>query len=260
MTTDSRQPAVAPDAHTRPDPLANDASPTSQEDGPVAVIELFTSEGCSSCPPADELLSDIVHEATVGILPLFALAFHVDYWDFQGWPDRFASAEHSARQRSYAAALGTGTLYTPQMIVNGAVELVGSRRSTAWSEITAALGRTTETAMSLAVARPAPRESEVVVTYDVKAPPDGGVINVAVVERGLVVDVQRGENAGRTLHHDNVVRAFRSLPLEAGTGRTQLRLPPALDPARSSVIAYVQLANTGPIVTAAGVEVAPAAS
>jgi hypothetical protein len=93
---------------------------------PFAVVELFTSEGCSSCPPADRLLARIADEAAHSGQPVYALAFHVGYWDRLEWSDRFADPAFSRRQERYAAALGMPAVYTPEMIVNGRASFVGS--------------------------------------------------------------------------------------------------------------------------------------
>ena len=102
-------------------PLNSDAR---AGDRPVVVAELFTSQGCSSCPPAEAYLNDLADRADV-----IALEFHVDYWDYLGWKDPFASKAHARRQRAYAAALGSRQVYTPQAVIQGAVGLVGSQRS-----------------------------------------------------------------------------------------------------------------------------------
>jgi hypothetical protein len=105
----------------------------------VAVVELFTSEGCSSCPPADDILVDIAREARQSKRAIYPLAFHVDYWDQLGWKDPFGSAAYSRRQDDYVAAFGGEGPYTPQMVVNGRVGFVGSRREQAQREIARAL-------------------------------------------------------------------------------------------------------------------------
>src|SRR5436190_6281924 len=105
------------------------AAPLAQRLGPApVVVELFTSQGCSSCPPADALLSDIVHDESLRgrVIPL---AFHVDYWDRLGWRDPFSSAEWSRRQYFYVRALNVNSAYTPQIVVNGAKQFVGSNRA-----------------------------------------------------------------------------------------------------------------------------------
>jgi hypothetical protein len=118
-------------AGSTPVPEARADEPVAQAGG-VAVVELFTSEGCSSCPPADAVLADI---AATGGPTTYALAYHVDYWDDLGWPDRFASPESAARQQTYARALGTRGLYTPQMVVGGTEQFTGSDRARATAAI-----------------------------------------------------------------------------------------------------------------------------
>jgi hypothetical protein len=254
--------------HDDVSPVATEASPNATvpiaqqgrqgtRGGPVAVVELFTSEGCSSCPPADELLSDLVHEAQDRGLPVFALGFHVDYWDFQGWPDRFATSDNTARQSQYGGRLGTSSLYTPQMLVNGVVEFIGSHRSQAWKEITAALAQPSATSVRLTVDRPADGPDALRVSFEVDTAPDGAVVNVAVVESGISVEVRAGENAGRTLRHDNAVRTFTTAPLTDDQGEVEIGLPPDIDTTTSSVVVYVQVCSTGRIVAAAA-EVVPA--
>lgn len=114
-------------------------SDTDAAEDAFAVVELFTSEGCSSCPPADRLLGDFVDDARNNDKRIFALAFHVDYWNYLGWEDIYASSEFSDRQRTYAEALKTNRIYTPQMIVNGNDEFVGSNRNRAKKSIRSAL-------------------------------------------------------------------------------------------------------------------------
>jgi hypothetical protein len=118
---------------------ASSAPPPGPASHGVAVIELFTSEGCSSCPPADALLERFVGDAQRSGQPVYGLSFHVDYWDHLGWKDRYSSAAYSQRQSRYARRLGLGSLYTPQMIVNGTREFVGSNRAAADAAIREAL-------------------------------------------------------------------------------------------------------------------------
>ena len=108
-------------------------SPTEAAEGRPAVVELFTSQGCSSCPPADQLLAELAQRGD-----LIALGFHIDYWDGLGWKDPLSTSEGTARQRSYARLLSSGQIYTPQMIIEGTHEIVGSRRE----EVLAALHET----------------------------------------------------------------------------------------------------------------------
>lgn len=203
---------------------------------PVAVVELFTSEGCSSCPPADANLAKIAAEDGV-----FALSFHVDYWNDLGWVDPYSSPEHSRRQQRYSRVL-SGRVYTPQMVVNGRDEVVGSRSRKVRAALRDALEAPSSVALSL-TARVAPRD--VVVEYVARGATPGAVLNLAVVQSADGVDVQRGENAGRLLSHANVVRAFETVQLDrAPSGRAVLLLPEGVDGAAARVIGFVQDAST----------------
>ncbi|MGW5560743.1 DUF1223 domain-containing protein [Micromonospora sp. NPDC003944] len=225
-------------------------------DGGFAVVEMFTSQGCNSCPPAEELLSEIERDARERGQNVFALGFHVDYWDDLGWPDQFADAAYTARQETYARALGTRGLYTPQMVVNGTVEFVGSDRRRAAGAIMSAMASTATTPLALSIADLA--DDRVMVDYRTEQPPPGSVVHVAVVERDLTSEIARGENAGRTLRQDNVVRAFRSVALAAERGQVELATPPGLDPGRASVVGYVQENGDRAIVGATAVELSSA--
>jgi hypothetical protein len=208
----------------------------------VAVVELFTSEGCSSCPPADGVLAELSRQGTDGSLPVFAIAFHVDYWDDLGWRDRFASPQLTARQYAYRRAFGARGMYTPQMIVDGREQFVGSDRDRAMGSVDEALARPAAATVSLhARARGA---DAVVVDYDVAGAPAGAVLTIVAVDRSATVSVGAGENAGRTLHHTDVARALATLPLTLHSGTQVLYVPSGA--ARDAVIAFVQLPGDGP--------------
>lgn len=228
--------------------------------GGFAVVEMFTSQGCNSCPPAEDVLSEIDRDARDRGEPVYALGFHVDYWDHLGWADPFGAEAHTLRQEAYARALGSRGLYTPQMIVNGVVEFVGSDRRQASSAISSALSEaadTTPLALSLQDAPEGTSDGRrVVVEYQAGRLPQPAAFNVAVVERGLENEVPRGENAGRRLRQDGVVRAFTSIPMNVERGRVDLEMPPTLDPRKASVVGYVQNDGDKAIVGAASVDVA----
>ncbi|MDG4839211.1 DUF1223 domain-containing protein [Micromonospora sp. WMMD967] len=225
-------------------------------DGGFAVVEMFTSQGCNSCPPAEELLTEIERDARERGQAVFGLGFHVDYWDDLGWPDQFADAAYTARQEAYARALRTRGLYTPQMVVNGTVEFVGSDRRQASGAIASALASPAATALTVSVVEWDGQRA--VLDYQAERPPANTVVNVAIVQRGLDSEIARGENAGRTLRQDNVVRAFGSASLGAERGRLDLVTPPDLDPRSAAVVAYVQENGNGAIVGATRVELSTA--
>lgn len=169
------------------------------------IVELFTSQGCSSCPPADRLLSRLAELAGPGVEPL-TLAFHVDYWDRLGWRDPFSAPEWSARQSRYAQAFGSNRVYTPQLIVDGRLETVGSdEREVRRLLAEAARGARGEIALA---ARIGPET----LTIDASAQLAVGLAEgpcelvVAVVESGLITEVKSGENEDRRLANDSVVR------------------------------------------------------
>jgi hypothetical protein len=223
-----------------------------------AVVELFTSEGCSSCPPADRLLSELSEEADHSGQPVYLLSFHVDYWNYLGWADPFSREEFSKRQEKYARALG-GRVYTPQMIVNGADEFVGSEARTARRRLDDALqpdrkGKRDQGVMVSLEPKSGPDERSLDVTYKVSGHAAGTLLNLAVVEKGLSVPVRNGENGGRTLRHDNVVRAFATVRLDArGEGHSLIRIPAAVKTGAASLIAYAQDAESLRILGAAKV-------
>ncbi len=219
-----------------------DEAPRAEKTG-VAVVELFTSEGCSSCPPADAVLADVARAARDSGQPVYALGFHVDYWDSLGWPDRFASADYTERQRAYGQAFGASGIYTPQMIVDGREQFVGSDRERAAASIARALGRPATAHVSLRVRSSGP--DTLGVDYQVTGAPAGARLNIAVVERAASVVIKAGENAGKTLHHSDLARAFSVERLTAPSGTAILNLPPDLPREESDVIAYVQGAPAG---------------
>lgn len=219
-----------------------------------AVVELFTSEGCSSCPPADRLLGEIIKESRIKNQPIYGLAFHVDYWDYIGWQDPYASSEFSDRQRRYAQAFGSSRIYTPQMVVNGRKEFVGSNARKASSAIESALERPPVVTMKIALSDVRTNDNSVSFAYEIPPAPEDAVINFAVVERHLAQDVRRGENRGRTLQHENVVRAFRTVAAGKLSDTLSLDLPAGVQLENSSLIAYVQHNRTMEVLGAIGVD------
>lgn len=206
----------------------------SQDAKPVVVVELFTSEGCSSCPPADRLLSSIVQADTD--VEILGLSFHVDYWDYIGWKDPYASEIYTLRQRAYARKFRLNTIYTPQMIVNGKHEFVGSSRSE-WNR---ALALESRDVPSLDLDVSIISKTTDKLTFTVKSKPTDAQINVAIVEKNLSQDVKRGENRGRKLSHDNVVRSFDTRSFDGQQNTFKLRLPADLKLENASLIIYSQ--------------------
>ena len=187
--------------------LALAAAPAAAETpaaAPFAVVELFTSEGCSSCPPADHLLSEIARDAAREGRHVLALEFHVDYWNSAAWMDRWSDAAHSERQRRYASSLGS-EVYTPQAVVNGRFACVGSDAARLRQAIATELNRPARAVITI---EPATESGHPAIRYHVTGAQSEAWMCAALTESGLTSRVLGGENAGRVLTHDGVVREF----------------------------------------------------
>ena len=213
--------------------------------GTPVVVELFTSQGCSSCPPADELLGELAQQP--GIL---ALEMHIDYWDYIGWKDPYADPKITDRQRGYARDLGLRYVYTPQMVVDGRTDVVGSRRRSVFSAIEDAALRVKPVQVSLE------NVDGGRVTVDEGTAPHGGATVWLVTYDGFIdTEVSRGENAGRSLQNYNVVREMRSLGTWEGDKMVfDVDLAKAIADGRSGCAIIVQQGRTGPILGAAMLE------
>jgi hypothetical protein len=178
------------------------------------VVELFTSEGCSSCPPADDLLRRLEQTQPVAGVEVIALEQHVDYWNRLGWTDPFSAPEFSARQGDYASYFNNVSVYTPQMIVDGQTEFPGNNQTKARNAIIAAAQKP-KAVISLAHAGAAKPEGIPLSVRVEKLPTlaagDTVEVLLAITEDALRTDVPLGENAGHTLAHAAVVRELSSL-------------------------------------------------
>ena len=226
------------------------SQPASAENRGIAVVELFTSQGCSSCPPADQTLQAIAEVASKSQLPVYVLSFHVDYWNRLGWTDPYSDAAYSQRQRAYAAAAGSDGVYTPQMIVNGSTEFNGSDRKKANKAITSSLSRPSLVNVKVAVQRDQAQHS-LRIQYELSGNTRGGVLNLAAVQTPKPNAVPRGENSGRDLSHVNVVRAFETIKPQQRAGTAEIVVPSDVDLSNLSLIAYVQNPETSAILGAA---------
>ncbi len=175
--------------------LLSTAGPLAAADR-LSVIELFTSQGCSSCPPADKLLGELADRKDV-----LALSLPVDYWDYIGWKDTLAEPAFSARQRAYAHARGDRAVYTPQAVVNGLVHRVGSDRSAIDQAI-----RQTDAARPSVEIEAAMKGDRIVARVGAGEPHGAASVLLVVFDPTKTVAIKRGENAGRTITYHNVVR------------------------------------------------------
>ena len=180
---------------------------------PRAVVELFTSQGCSSCPPADRLMGQLSRDPS-----LVALSLPVDYWDYIGWKDTLALHGHTTRQRAYAAAHGVGQIYTPQAMINGIEDALGSNRRAIESAIAQTRRSAGPLALPVSVA-----VSGGEISVKVPSASDGhrsGVVWLCPVTSKVSVKIGRGENRGHTITYYNVVRRWVKLGEWNGTAQT----------------------------------------
>jgi hypothetical protein len=173
------------------------------------IVELFTSEGCSSCPPAEELLAQLGKSQPVSGAEIIPIELHVDYWNELGWADPFSSSRFSERQNTYAGALGNSRIYTPQMVVDGIAEFVGNNSTRAYDAIRRAAQAPKVVVQIMRSQQDATKRS---VSLSIQIQGLGSVVRetaevfLAITEDGLSSKVLRGENAGRKLSHTGVVR------------------------------------------------------
>ena len=215
------------------------AEPLAQRLGPApVVVELFTSQGCSSCPPADHIVSEIAHDQSLmgRVIPL---TFHVDYWDRLGWRDPFSAETFTRRQGAYAHAFKLESLYTPQMVVDGRRQFVGSNRTAAADAIRDALARPPGAELSVSTRAAG---TSIDATVHVHGATPDAVLFVAWTDAERTSAPDRGENGGAHLRHVDVVRALERVELHGGRydGVVHLARPEAV---AGSVVAWVQRAG-----------------
>ncbi len=177
------------------------------------IVELFTSEGCSSCPPADALLARLTRTQPVAGAEIIPIKLHVDYWNRLGWTDPFSSAAYSQRQARYAETFDNGSVYTPQMIVDGREEFVGSSETKALRAIAGA-ARAAKPALEIRVDTGAGKTVAIQARLPMlsgRTPGEAADVFLAITEDNLHSDVKNGENAGRSFDHAAVVRLLRPL-------------------------------------------------
>lgn len=198
-----------------------------------AILELFTSEGCSSCPPADRLLPQLA-ASNSNIIPL---SFHVDYWDRLGWRDPFSNSKFTDRQRLYASQFHLESIYTPQLIINGEYELVGSNRVTANTDINKALNK--KPAVQITIDEVKREKDKLLVSCSLQGDLQQTEFQAALVQKHAEIKVNAGENSGAKLSHTNVVRSF--LQERASEKMTlKLDIPKDLTDDNRQLILYTQ--------------------
>lgn len=226
--------------------LSASAQTTKQPVEPASsvLLELFTSEGCSSCPPADALLSNWAAQGSVSGVPVICLGFHVDYWNDLGWKDAWSSSTFTDRQSTYNRALHSASNYTPQLVVDGAAHVVGSRDQEAQQLVKAAAAGPHA---SLTLSQ-LPTATDPQAEVAIGALPGTGAQQQATLYAADVIDrtgsdVKRGENSGRKLQHSNVVAELSpvaTVTLTSAATRVKIPLPKSVAAANHHLVLFLQ--------------------
>ena len=200
---------------------------------PIAVLELFTSEGCSSCPPADRLLAQLMKTDS----NIYVLAFHVDYWDRLGWKDQFSSGEFTERQKKYGTQFRLESIYTPQLVINGRYEMVGSNRADVQNAIQKVLKESPPVSIKIGDVKTG--DHKIYLSYSLDGNWQHANLLAVLVQKQAVVNIKAGENEGAQLSHTNVVRFIKKLPATQ-SGEIDLTIPDGLDDNNCQVILFTQ--------------------
>jgi hypothetical protein len=207
----------------------------------LVLVELFTSQGCSSCPPADQVLKKLDEEAQMGTLPVVVLSYHVDYWNRLGWKDPYSSAEFSQRQRSYASKINDQGVYTPQVVIQGQDGLVGSREREVRSAISTASRQENKVNITATLVESG---EETILNYEWGGKTADAVLHIALAEKELENAVPRGENRGRQLSHTNVVRHLITIDRPAVSDNLTIQREVFSEPENGKVVLFAQDRNT----------------
>ena len=211
----------------------------------IVVMELFTSQGCSSCPPADHILGKYAMKNETWIIPL---AFHVDYWNRLGWVDSFSSDKYTQRQHDYADKLGLSSVYTPQLIINGQKELVGSEEARIGLIVSDFSTQKATTGVNISSTDI--NGSILTIGYTVNDLLPRNIINAALVQNEVKTRINAGENRGLILTNYNVVRDFVTSNLSGVAGQISLKIPKGNSSNGFSVVLYLQDEISGKIFAA----------
>jgi hypothetical protein len=199
----------------------------------VAILELFTSQGCSSCLPADRLLGTYTSKEDV-----IVLSFHVDYWDRLGWKDPFSSKAFTERQNTYASA-NKSDVYTPQVIINGQTEMVGSNESKISATVKKVLEQEPNANISIKTVKP--ENGQVSINFAAAGNTANSVLNIALVQKKATTEIKAGENGGATLTNYNIVRNFKTFSgINNGDNTESIDMPADADQKNMCVILFLQ--------------------
>lgn len=206
-------------------------------------MELFTSQGCSSCPPADRLLGSYANREDIA-----ALSFHVDYWNRLGWKDPFSDQLYSERQHNYAASFGSGSVYTPQLIINGEKEMVGSDEDKIASTIKQ-LQKPSSSQINIEEIKNS--GNSISINYSVTGKRNNSVVNIALVQNKITTSIKAGENEGVTLTNYNVVRNFKKVSsISEGKNTAVIDITTGINKKDCSLILFLQDMSTNKVFAA----------
>jgi hypothetical protein len=210
----------------------------------IAVLELFTSQGCSSCPPADRLLGSYTTKEKV-----IPISFHVDYWDRLGWKDPYSSNEFTKRQYNYAKSL-KADVYTPQLVINGQTEMVGSDAGKIASTLKRVLSEPPEAALTIQNA--VIGDGKASISFSVSGNPDNAALNIALVENQTTTTINAGENGGAILTDYNVARSLATQGgVVNGDNRASIDIPTGVNAGKLLLILFLQKKDNNKIIAAA---------
>lgn len=213
-----------------------------------AVLELFTSQGCSSCPPADAVLAKYALQNNPNIVPL---AFHVDYWDRLGWKDPFSKPEFSERQRQYVDLWNLQNSYTPQLVINGKYELVGSKENAIQNLVNQELA--IKNLFNIKIKQSSLKANQLNVIFDVDESNQNTFCNLALVKKKESTRIKRGENRGLELTNYNIVYDFKTV--SSASNKASFEFSEKWLPSDFFVVAYLQNSKTGKILIASKSEI-----
>ncbi len=196
------------------------------QEKPVVVLELFTSQGCSSCPPADEVLEEIKYSMDdTSVIPL---SYHVDYWDYIGWKDPYASKDYTKKQRFYGQKFQSSSIYTPQLVINGEEHIVGSDRENIYKKIKERLAKK-EVPNSVVISNVMADNEKVKFSYTLKGSIEKKFIHYILVLDERKTEVKRGENRNRSLKNSNIVITEKIEAITTQKNTYALQIPDLID-------------------------------
>ncbi|PKA47919.1 hypothetical protein AXF42_Ash016265 [Apostasia shenzhenica] len=227
-----------------------DAAAEEQRRGGPVVVELFSSQGCGTSPEAEAVATRLGRGEIVsgGDIPVIVLAFHVDYWDYRGWKDPYGSSAWTVRQKAYVESLRLDTLYTPQIVVQGRAQCLGNEEDAIAAAVRSA-PRVPSPSMQATFSKPSPERLQVALAGTLRSKVDSVGVNVmvALYQSGLVTDINKGENKGRVVANDYVVRRLEKLTTvkdisakKSVSGTVTFALWDGFNPAKCGIVVFVQ--------------------